>query len=328
MEKRQNMTLEKFNYLTMLCEEQNVTRAAQRLFITQPTLTAFINNLEKSLGFRIFDRSHNPVVLTRSGKVYMDRMRRLLLDENQMIEEIRRMDSPRDTIRIGIGQIHSEMWSPELIRQLLERWPDLNVELRESQEMRLMEYLRDDEIDVILGHLQIDTVNFCFETILEEDLVIAIPENLMPGKLLAGASENGLEQNSIKDPFVLRPEVLSDMPLIQPARSQGLFLNLKQLMDQYQIRPPRVIQTANMIAAASMVKMGLGYMYLSPQLFDRSYVAAPQKIYYCTLPRLIRSRKYYIGYKEHNPNFEQIMAIRDIMLRKFGRVPGDRESGV
>lgn len=50
------MTQDKLNYLLVLAEEQNVTRAARRLYITQPTLTGFLNRLEQDLGFRIFDR--------------------------------------------------------------------------------------------------------------------------------------------------------------------------------------------------------------------------------------------------------------------------------
>lgn len=48
------MTLDKFNYLEILCEERNVTKAAKRLFITQPTLTVFLNTLERNLGFKLF----------------------------------------------------------------------------------------------------------------------------------------------------------------------------------------------------------------------------------------------------------------------------------
>ena len=83
------MNLEKFHYLQILSEEQNVSRAARRLFITQPTLTVFVNTLERDLGFRIFDRAHNPVLLTRSGRRYMEEMRQILLSERQLIDEIR-----------------------------------------------------------------------------------------------------------------------------------------------------------------------------------------------------------------------------------------------
>lgn len=307
------MTLEKFNYLTMLCEERNVTKAAQRLFITQPTLTVFLNKLERDLGFRLFDRSHNPVTLTYSGQIYMERIRALLLEENRLIEEIRDLNQPRDTIRIGIGQIHSEMMCPHLIFRLLKKWPDLNVTLREDQEMQIMECLRRDEIDVFLGHVEIDTVNFRFEPLFEETLVIAVPENLMPEELLRSALSNGLAHSTIDTPFVISPDVLANMPLIRPAKSQGAFLNLKQFLDQYHIHPTQTIQTANMITAAGMLQMGMGYMYLAPMLLETAHVEKPCRIYPCTLPKMIRSRKFYIGYKEDNPNVEQITEIKSIV---------------
>lgn len=307
------MTLEKFHYLTMLCEERNVTKAAQRLFITQPTLTTFVNNLERNLGFKIFDRSRNPIQLTSSGKLYMERIKKIIMEESQLIDDIRSLEHNKKSLTIGIGQIHSEMWCPQLVQELLEKCPGLNVVIRESQEQRLMEYLRNDEIDVILGHLEIDTVNFHFEVLCEENLALVIPENLMPPELLADAQNNGLDSCTQTEPFLIRPEVLADLPMIQPVQTQGLFLNLKQLMETYHIHPIQTIQTSNMLTAASMVELGLGYMYLSPVLFRLTSTQNARKLYYCTLPRLAQTRKYYIGYKENHPNMETILQTKTIL---------------
>ena len=112
---------------------------------------------------------------------------------------------------------------------------------------------------------------------------------------------------------MVEPWILNDLPLIQPSETQGLFLNLKQLLEQYQIHPAQTIQTANMLSAASMVQLGLGYMYLSPVLLAHSPVPNPKKLYYCSLPHLIQTRKYYIGYKRDNPNLKIIGYIREIM---------------
>ena len=74
------MTLDQLNYLLVLAEEQNVTRAAQRLYITQPTLTTFITKLERELGTKLFDRTRNPVRTTKNGELYIQKMRELLLE--------------------------------------------------------------------------------------------------------------------------------------------------------------------------------------------------------------------------------------------------------
>ncbi len=311
------MNLEKFHYLQILSEEQNVSRAARRLFITQPTLTVFVNTLERDLGFRIFDRAHNPVLLTRSGRRYMEEMRQILLSERQLIDEIREDERGGGKITIGTGQTHSVSWCPGLLEKLLLWDPELNVVIKEAQEIQLMDYLRNDEVDVVLGHVEVDNVNFCFDVFREESIVIVIPDNLIPEDALSDEEWRGISAGTETDPYEIRPEVLTELPLIQPAESQGLYYNLKQLMETVHIRPSRILQSSNVITAASLVERGLGYMYVTPYVFDLTSTSAQdtekRRLYYCTLPKLPRSRKNYIGYKKDNPNLEVIHRIRDIL---------------
>jgi hypothetical protein len=94
---------------------------------------------------------------------------------------------------------------------------------------------------------------------------------------------------------------------------QGLFLNLKQLLDHNHIHPSQTIQTANMITAASLVQLGLGYMYVAPVLFEYTHVETPKRLYFCTLPHLMQTRKFYIGFQKGNPNLELIEEIREVI---------------
>ena len=66
------MLYEKWNYVLAIAEEQNLTRAAKRLFISQPALTLYLNRLEKELGVKLFDRSRTPILLTEAGKYYVE----------------------------------------------------------------------------------------------------------------------------------------------------------------------------------------------------------------------------------------------------------------
>ena len=61
------MLYEKWNYVLAIAEEQNLTRAAKRLFISQPALTLYLNRLEKELGVKLFDRSRTPILFTASS---------------------------------------------------------------------------------------------------------------------------------------------------------------------------------------------------------------------------------------------------------------------
>lgn len=304
------MTLDKLNYLITLAEEKNVTKAAKRLFITQPTLTAFINKLEESLNFKIFDRTKVPVLLTPNGKIYIEEMQKILAAEIKLTSRLRQVEHNRKEIRIGIGQIHSQLWIPDLIASASIICPSVNFTIKEGPELQLKEWLHNDELDLFLGHLGINTIEDTFEDLCEEKLMIIIPENLMP---LTELDEHALSNNSPEHPIQITREYLENMPVIEPDSFQGLYLNFKTLMQQYDIHPTQIIKTSNTITGASMVLHGLGYMYTCPVIFDHANVKNPLKLYYCYIEKMQTFRNYYAIYKDNNSNIEIIRELIKIM---------------
>ncbi len=321
------MTLDKLNMLLVLAEEQNVTRAAERLFITQPSLTIYLNKLENKLGFRIFDRTQKPIVLTRDGKEYIETMQNLLVHEQKLIEEIRARGRKQPTIRMGIGHVNGQLYMPDLVERLLSSHNNLNIVIREGHELQLMELLKNDDIDLLFGHLPIELYHFAFEELGEQELFVAIPENLIRSQTkqeLANLLEKGSDYSH---PYLIDPSLLSGLPLISPSNTQmmsnlkmlsqtnlqGLFLNLQHFLEQNDIESTRIIQTENMMTATSMLQKGLGYMFTGPSLIKATRDLGKYRILYCTLPRLIRSRKYYIGYDRQNPILPLIQEARDSM---------------
>ena len=71
------MSFDRLDYVMAIAEEQNMTKAAARLFISQPALTASINKLEEELGVKLFDRQRPPIKLTPAGVLYMKEMSRI-----------------------------------------------------------------------------------------------------------------------------------------------------------------------------------------------------------------------------------------------------------
>ena len=90
------MLYEKWNYVLAIAEEQNLTRAAKRLFISQPALTLYLNRLEKELEVKLFDRSRTPILLTEAGKYYVEQMKKISAAEQSLRSEIRVIADPAD----------------------------------------------------------------------------------------------------------------------------------------------------------------------------------------------------------------------------------------
>ncbi len=304
------MTLDQLNYLLVLAEEQNVTRAAQRLFITQPTLTTFINKLERELGTKLFDRTRNPVRTTKNGDLYIQKMRELLLAEQQLKEELKYQDSGRRRIRIGIGYAHSTMWAAGLAHELLDSHPELDIQFSEGQEAKMISALRKDEIDVFFGHAEIDPVNFVFGELLQERILLLLPRERVPG---------APEIPDPADPFMIAPETLSGMRMIVPGNAMGLNLNVQLLWKHYGIVPPSLIQTNNTISGIQMAAGGLGYMLGNEELVRFLQPEQRQEVVYCSLPEMKQARKYYYGYAETNPERDLILEVIRIMQEIVSR---------
>lgn len=304
------MTLDQLNYLLVLSEEQNVTRAAQRLYITQPTLTTFITKLEKELGTKLFDRTRNPVRTTENGKLYIQKMRELLLAEQQLKEELKYHDSGRKRLRIGVGYAHSTMWAAALARRLLEIHPELDVRFCEGQEARLIASLREGEIDLFLGHAEIDPVNFTFGELFEERILLLMPRDFLP-------ELKESEGRAPEQPHLMNPGVLEGRRMIVPGSAMGLNLNVQLLWKRFQISPPALIQTNNTISGVQMVAAGLGYMLGNEELVRFLQPEQRENVVYCTLPDMEQTRKYFYGYAEANPEkalIRQAVAILKDMV--------------
>lgn len=300
------MTLDQLNYLLILAEEQNVTRAAQRLYITQPTLTTFINKLEKELGTKLFDRGRNPVKPTKNGEIYLKKMQELLLAEQQLKEELRYHDERKQRIRIGLGYAHSAMWATKLAQRLLVEYPNLDIFFCEGQEADMMTALRNDEIDVFLGHTEIDPVNFKFEVLFEEPILLLLPR----------CSLNTISPSAGRNPdlpYMIDENVLADMRMIIPGSAMGLYLNAQLLWKQYRINPPSIIQSKNTLTSIQMAANGLGFMLGNEELIRFLQPEDKDKIVYCTLPGMSKVRKYYYGYSENNPQKDLIEKVLAIM---------------
>ena len=112
------MDLREQKYVCTLAELGNLTRAAERLYISQPALSIYITNLEKNLGTPLFDRSGKKFTLTYAGEQYVKRAEKMLELEREFNEEIEKIS--RETagrIRLGISQRRGCLFLPPVLAE-------------------------------------------------------------------------------------------------------------------------------------------------------------------------------------------------------------------
>ena len=111
---------EKLNYLTILAEEQNITRAAARLFVSQPALTAYLNRLEAELGTKLFDRSKTPIKITPAGAYYISEMEKISAQQDRLQHELKQIDFDPE-MKLNLSLIHISISSRHTPRRKSSR---------------------------------------------------------------------------------------------------------------------------------------------------------------------------------------------------------------
>ena len=114
------MSLDKLDYVLALAEERNLTRAARKAFISQPTLTNYINRLEEQLGVKLFDRSVTPIEITRAGALYIEQMKKIQLAETNLRNELRILGSMETVFHLGVGAIRR--WASSSMNKGRNSW--------------------------------------------------------------------------------------------------------------------------------------------------------------------------------------------------------------
>ena len=170
------MELRQLRYFVAVAEERHFGRAAKRLRLSQPPLSAQIKGLEEELGVKLFQRSTRQVALTDAGRTFLEKAEGIL----EAVEEAKEAAKGADEGvrgRLEIGFISSATLGllPPAIRLFRERFGGVEIELRELTSAQQIDALYAGEIRVGLVRLPLRAPGLRFEPLQEESFVVALP---------------------------------------------------------------------------------------------------------------------------------------------------------
>ena len=171
------MTLTELKYVVALAQERHFGRAAQKCFVTQPTLSLALAKLEDELGVRLFERNKNEVLVTPMGAGIVEQARRVL-DEAGKIASLAKgaQDQLAGALRLGVIPTIGPYLLPELVPILRRRAPHMPLILEENFTGNLVPMLRDGEIDAALIALPFTVTGVKTRTLYEEPFSVVVPD--------------------------------------------------------------------------------------------------------------------------------------------------------
>lgn len=172
------MNLRELQYLVAVDEERHFHRAAERCFVSQPTLSGQLKKLEQELGVLLVERTSRQVVMTDVGVVVAEQARKALA-EVKVIKEIAETfhDPMAGELHVGMIPTVAPYLLPLIMPLMRKKYPKLKLWLYEYQTAVLLEKLGRAELDVLILALPVDTDAFDELDLYKEPFQLAVPHN-------------------------------------------------------------------------------------------------------------------------------------------------------
>ena len=195
---KQLPTLRQLQFIIALAEHGSFSRAAEAVFVTQPTLSAAIKELEAILGTVLVERGARGAVLTPAGDVVLERAQRVMTEAEDLVVAAQAAGEPLSgPFRLGVIPTIAPFLLPRVLPALRSSFPDLELFLREDLTDRLFEALRERRIDAALIALPYDAAMIETHAVWSDEFLFAAP----PDHPLAHKAK-------------LSPDDLTDEPLL------------------------------------------------------------------------------------------------------------------
>ena len=178
------MTLTELRYIVAVARERHFGRAAEACFVSQPTLSVAIKKLEEELDVKIFERGSTEVTTTSLGDAIV-RQAQQVIEQAQGIREIakRGKDPLAGPLRLGIIYTIGPYLLPELVRQAIERTPQMPLILQENFTVKLLDMLRTGEIDCAIMAEPFPDTGLTVAPLYDEPFMVAVPKRHPLAKL-------------------------------------------------------------------------------------------------------------------------------------------------
>lgn len=170
------MTLTELRYIVALAQERHFGHAAEKCFVTQPTLSLAIKKLEDELGLMLFERNKSEVIVTAKGEAIVAQARRVLEEANRIYQLARAGGDPLSgPLRLGVIPTIGPYLLPELVPLLRKAAPNMPLSIEENLTGNLAPLLRHGEIDVAIIALPFVLPGVKTRVLYEETFRVVVP---------------------------------------------------------------------------------------------------------------------------------------------------------
>ena len=319
------------NYIQIIAELKSISATAETLGISQPALSASLKKKEKELGGIIFDRTKQPLELTEVGKAYLDyvgKQEQLKTELEQRISDISGLKSGHLTI--GGATAFNIAYLPKAVGQFKSMYPNIEIRILDRSVPELVNEALKSGLDVFLTPRADDRDRFNYEILLEERLMLCVPNaiaeevGLKPSSASksndaksstanSGGSKSSIAKLSAKD-F----SALCEYPFVVLRNEQDIGIKMRELCRRYNCEPKNVIMAEQTMTSLALSMSGVGISLVSEGSI-KSLGIGEDVVSFYHLDEKICNRKLYTAW----PKFKYLSKTTEEFIRVLKETNND-----
>ena len=253
------MNMKQALYFKTIAKYGTITAAAKQLYISQPSLSQTLRQIEDEVGTPLFDRSTSPFHLTYAGERYLSAIEAMLEIEARLkseIDSIRHDDGGR--LRLGISVTRATQVLPDVIPIFSKAYPNVTLELTETPSANLEGLLQKGQVDLALAALEANEANIAYELIEKESIGI-----------LAGKDCSLTQRIPSGTPIQLDEAVKESFVSLDSSHSSRIIQD--RLFRRYNIHP-RILLETSALEVGRRVALKSGSCMILPDVYADDFV--------------------------------------------------------
>lgn len=289
------MNFKDLEYVCAIAKHKSITRAAQALFITQPTLSQYIKNLQERLGVSLFYYEGNKILLTDEGNLLVSRGLGLLDSRDLLLNDLYTINQTgRGVLKIAIPLGRGIHLLPSILPEFHRLYPLAEIRLSEGSSMELVNLVENRACDLVVINYPTFPANIEFETIGYENMLLIMGKS-SPYRTLLTYDKKGRPHLRLSDLSSLSGEPsMPEFVLHKPNQHTGQVE--RKLLKNFGICPKIILETRNLEASYHLAAKGCGMTFLSE--YQVNLLDTENKTYNCLLDTELSQMKVVVGYRD------------------------------
>ncbi len=289
-------------YVYEVYREKSFSRAAQNLYISQPSLSARIKKIEDQIGFPLFDRSTSPLQLTEVGQVYIKAAEEIFQIEQRVENYINNLTTLKTgTLCLGASNLFAAYVLPPLITSFKQEFPDVQIQVTEGNTAQLEAMLSSNSLDLVIDNYRYDNTLYSRELYCSENILLAVPNHFPVNQTL---SSYRLSYENIKNKSYLDTSIpavplasFSDIPFIMLAHGNDTRVRGDRLCREAGFHPNIILELNQQSTAYMAASTQLGATFISDILVGQ--LPSFENLSYYKLEGEAARRQVFFYYKNH-----------------------------